>query len=220
MRQLGARAVRTVGIGVWLLAAGAAGAILPASASAAIRVTLDQRSARSGAIVHAQADHALAARLPLYLVPASAVSGNRSLVQVSGRLVLRPAHAPSFHVGMVSRAMLDGMRSGRVTAVYIGTLVAGGGHAGNLAFTVPDLPPATYRMLAWCATCAPSGGSLIPGQALVIETAPGASASWPTIAGAVVGGVLVACGVTAWFARRHAWPRRRVPESHWRRPHT
>jgi hypothetical protein len=206
-------------MGACLLVAGAASAILPASAGVAIRVTLDHRSARSNAVVDAHTDYAGAARLPLYLLAASALSGNQSLMQVNGALVFRPARAPSFGAGMVARAMLDGTRSGRVTVVYIGTLVAGGGHTGNLAFTVPGLPPATYRILAWCRTCA-TGGSLIPGPTLVIDAGPRASASWLPIATVVGVGFLVACGLAAWLARRHAWPHRRVPESHWRPPHT
>src|SRR5204862_3024437 len=133
--------------------------------------------------------------------------------------VFRPARAPSFRLGIVSRAMLDGRRSGRVTVVYIGTLIAGRGHTGNLAFTVPSLPPATYRVLAWCPTCA-TGGSLTPGRTLVIDAGPGASASWPSIAAVTGVGFLIACGLAAWLARRYAWPHRRVPESHWRPPHT
>lgn len=186
------------------LAVAAAAVVSAAPASGAIWVTVDPPRAPVGATVRAHAAY-VPEPVRLFLAPESAFAARSDpvLVTVGGGVALRPAGAPAFRVGMAPSTMLEEIEEDRANLVYAGELAAQDGEGGTSAFTVPDVPAGTYRILVHCASCARDGGSLLWGETLVVEGGRSAAAKWLLVAGATGGAVLVAAG-TVWLVRRRA----------------
>ena len=197
--------LRTTRLGAWLATAGAAAA-LAAPAGAAIWVTLAPGRAPVGAVVRAHADYVGGKALPIFLASESVVEGRSQpdLVSVRGGVEIRPTGAPAFRVGMAPSTMVDEIRADGANLVFVGEMVPDDGQGGTLTFEVPDLRAGMYRTLAHCDSCAPNGGSLLPGEGLVIEATASSSAPWRLIASVAGGALAVAAGGAAWVARRRA----------------
>ena len=185
------------------LAAVATATVVAAPASGAIWVTVEPARAPVGATVRAHAEYA---REPvrLFLAPESVFEARSPpvLVTVGDGIEVRPSGVPPFRVGMAPSTMLEEIEEGRADLVFAGELAADDGEAATSAFTVPEVPAGTYRVLVHCASCAGDGGSLLWGETLVVEGGRSAVAKWLLIGGATGVAVLVAAGIAGWVARR------------------
>lgn len=186
-----------------LAAAAATAAVGTPPASGAIWVTVEPARAPVGATVRAHAEY-VPEPVRLFLAPERAfeASSDPVLVTVGDGIELEPSGASAFRVGTAPSTMLEEIEEGRADLVFAGELAADDGEAGTSAFTVPEIPAGTYRILVHCASCAGDGGSLLWGETLVVEGGRSAVAKWLLIGGATGVAVLVAAGIAAWVARR------------------